>query len=235
MAATWFENAGAKLPILQAPIGSLATVELAVAVSNAGGLGSLALTWTQPRVAAELVSAIKAQTRRPFFANYVLSFNPISLPSVLEVGIPMVTFSWGLPGPLVAQAHSFGTRVGVQIATVQGALAALNEGCDFLICQGVEAGGHVQSSTALSDLLPAVVAVAKGVPVVAAGGLADCHDVAQALALGASGVMLGTRFVASTECRAHMLYKRALLAAGAGSTVLTGCFDGGWPYALHRV
>lgn len=69
MASTWFENAGAKLPILQAPIGSLASVHLAVAVSNAGGLGSLALTWTQPRVAAELVSAVKAQTRMPFFAQ----------------------------------------------------------------------------------------------------------------------------------------------------------------------
>jgi nitronate monooxygenase len=147
----------------------------------------------------------------------------------------MVTFSWGLPGPLVTLAHSHGARVGVQVGTAQGALAALDNGCDFLICQGVEAGGHVQSSIALSDLLPAVVAAANEVPVVACGGLSDAEDIAHMFAMGASAVMLGTRFVASIESRAHPEYKRALLMAGPNSTALTGCFDGGWPYALHRV
>ncbi len=226
---------GITRPILQAPIGSLTSVELAVAVSNAGGLGSLALTWTEPQVARDLVVATRTQTQKPFFANFVLSFKPAALLAALEGGLPIVTFSWGLPGRLVGTVRSFGARVGVQVATMQGARRALDEGCDFLICQGVEAGGHVQSSTPLRELLPAVLTVAGDVPVIATGGLADGEDIAHALRLGASGVMLGTRFVASVESRAHPEYKRALIAAGEGATALTGCFDGGWPHAIHRV
>ncbi len=222
-------------PIIQAPIGSLASAELVAAVSNAGGLGSLALTWSDADAAAGLVAAVRRRTRAPFIANFVLSFAPASLPAALEAGVPMVTFSWGMPGLLVRTVHSFGAAVGVQVGTVDGARRALQEGCDFLICQGVEAGGHVQSSLPLRMLLPAVAAEAGPVPVIAAGGLADGSDVVAALALGASGAMLGTRFVASAESDAHPAYKAALLSARDDATALTGCFDGGWPYALHRV
>jgi nitronate monooxygenase len=93
----------------------------------------------------------------------------------------------------------------------------------------------VQSSTSLRELLPRIVTMARSVPVVAAGGLADEADVAEVRRLGASAAMLGTRFVASTESPAHAAYKDALLAAGSHDTALTACFDGGWPYALHRV
>jgi nitronate monooxygenase len=222
-------------PVIQAPIASLASIELVAAVSSAGGIGSLALTWTDARVAAGLVAAVKARTQAPFVANFVLSFKPTALTAVLEAGVPIVTFSWGLPGPLVKAVHSFGAVAGVQIGAVDGARRALDEGCDFLICQGIEAGGHVQSSTPLHALLEAAVAEAKGVPVVAAGGLADGADIAKVISLGASAAMLGTRFVASTESFAHPAYKAAILSAGADDTALTGCFDGGWPYALHRV
>jgi nitronate monooxygenase len=222
-------------PIIQAPIGGLGSVELVAAVSNAGGVGSLALTWCDAEVAARLVKAVTQRTRAPFIANFVLSFAPASLPAALEAGVPMVTFSWGMPGPWVDTVHSFGAAVGVQVGTLAGARRALQEGCDFIVCQGVEAGGHVQSSLPLHALLPAVAAEAGAVPVMAAGGLADGADIAAAFARGASGVMLGTRFVASTESQAHDAYKAALLAAGSDDTALTGCFDGGWPYALHRV
>jgi len=104
-----------------------------------------------------------------------------------------------------------------------------------LIAQGVEAGGHVLGATPLKQLLDSVVPLAGEVPVIAAGGLADADDVSAAMALGASGVLLGTRFVATRESAAHQLYKEALLAAGADSTVRTQCFDGGWPNAPHRV
>jgi len=221
--------------IIQAPLGGLASVELVLAVSNAGGLGCLALTWTDAEPAGRLVAAVRAKTQAPFAANFVLGFEPRALPAVLEAGIPVVTFSWGLPGDLVKSAHSFGAAVGVQVGTVEGARRALEQDCDFIICQGVEAGGHVQSSTPLGELLPRIVAVAGPVPVVAAGGLADKVDVAKVRSLGARAAMLGTRFVASTESHAHAAYKQALLAASAQDTALTGCFDGGWPYALHRV
>ena len=118
---------------------------------------------------------------------------------------------------------------------VEGAKRALDQNCDFVICQGIEAGGHVQSSMPLWELLPAVVAEARSVPVAAAGGLGDRADVIEVTSLGASAAMLGTRFIASAESGAHHAYKAALVASASSDTVLTGCFDGEWPYALHRV
>jgi nitronate monooxygenase len=226
---------GLNTRIIQAPLGGFASVELAAAVSNAGGLGSLALAWTEPTVAAQMVIDLRRETRYPFFVNFVLSFQPSALTAALEAGAPMVSFSWGLPGPLVKLVKSFGAKVLVQVGTEKGAQRALDEGCDAIICQGIEAGGHVQSSTPLRELLPQVVAISAGAPVIAAGGLMDGPDIAEVLSLGADAAMLGTRFVASTECQAHADYKRALIAAERGDTCLTGCFDGGWPYAPSGV
>lgn len=225
-----------RLPyIMQAPIGSLATVELVTNVSESGGLGTLALSWTEPAMAAKLVKQVKARTSAAFAANFVLSFEPLALTAALEAGVPVVTFSWGLPGPLVKTVHSFGAAVGVQVGTIEGARCALDSGCDFVICQGIEAGGHVQSSTPLRALLPRVTDYVRTIPICAAGGLTDRSDIEEVVSLGARAAMLGTRFVASTESRAHPAYKAALLAADSRDTVVTGCFDGDWPYALHRV
>lgn len=224
-----------KIPILQAPIGSIDTVELAAAVSNAGGMGSLAMTWTQPEEASELVEKLGAETNAPFFVNFVLSLRPNSFDAVIEVGVPCITLSWGQAPKLIERAHRHGISVGVQIGTVDGARRAIDGGADFVICQGVEAGGHVQSTTTLATLLPQVVEQAGEVPVVAAGGLADGMDIRWALEEGATAVMLGTRFVATIESRAHPMYKDAIVQAKGSDTAYTLCFDGGWPYAAHRV
>ena len=130
-----------KYPVLQAPMGSVASARLAARVSNAGGMGSLALTWDEPRTAVEKVRLLKAETNKLFFVNYVLSFPPESLEAVLQAGVPAVTFSWGQPAALVSQAHKHGAMVGIQVGTVDGAKQALDSQADFLICQGVEAGG----------------------------------------------------------------------------------------------
>jgi NAD(P)H-dependent flavin oxidoreductase YrpB (nitropropane dioxygenase family) len=141
-----------------------------------------------------------------------------------------------LPGiEQIRIVHSHGAQVGVQIGTADAAKRAIDEGCDFIICQGVEAGGHVQSSIPLDVLLAAVLEMTAEVPIVAAGGIVDAADVSRVLAAGADGVMLGTRFVATPESRAHPDYRNAIVAAAAGDTALTRCFDGGWPDALHRV
>jgi nitronate monooxygenase len=226
---------GIGIPILQAPIGSMSSPQLAAAVSNAGAMGSIALTWCEPGKAARQVAATRALTRAPFFGNFVLSFPPASLAASLDAGLPVVTFSWGLPGNLVNDVRARGALIGIQVGTAEGARRALDGGCDFLVCQGVEAGGHVQSSKPLSELLSAVLDLAGDVPVVAAGGLADGGDIGRVLRAGAAGAMLGTRFVASVESLAHADYKRALVEAGSADTAMSGCFDGGWPYALHRV
>jgi NAD(P)H-dependent flavin oxidoreductase YrpB (nitropropane dioxygenase family) len=226
---------GLNYPILQAPIGSLASTDLAVAVSEAGGMGSLALTWTSADAARQQVTEVRRRTARNFSVNFVLSFEPAALNAALEAGAPVVTFSWGLEKELVRRTHSHGATVGVQVGSARAAQLAIEHGSDFVICQGVEAGGHVQSSTPLEELLAAVADVAGEIPVVAAGGLADRADVRRVLGAGAEAAMLGTRFVATHESRAHPVYKQALIDSDGSNTVMTGCFDGGWPYAQHRV
>ncbi len=226
---------GLRFPIWQAPTGSIAGPELAAAVSTAGGMGAMALTWTPPELAAEQVRQVRAATANPFLVNFALAFPPTALADALEAGAPIVSFSWGDPAPYLAQVRAAGAQVGVQVTNSEGARRALALDVDFLVCQGIEAGGHVQSTTSLWDLLPEIVAVAGDVPVIAAGGLGNGTDIARALRLGATGAMLGTRFVATQESRAHLDYKRRLVEATAADTALTVCFEGGWPYAAHRV
>jgi len=222
-------------PIIQAPIGSAASLELAAAVSNAGGMSTLAMTWTSPEDAQSQVETLKAQTSGAFATNFVLSFEAVSLAAVLRAHVPVVTFSWGIRADLIEQCHAAGAEVGVQVGSVAGAVNAIAHGADFLICQGNEAGGHVQSTTSLLDLLQAVVGLGSSIPIAAAGGLADHSDVCAVLDAGASAAMFGTRFVAASESRAHPLYKQAIVDANAGATSFTWCFDGGWPYSGHRV
>jgi len=224
-----------KYPILQAPIGGAGSTNLAASVSNAGGLGSLALTWATPDIAVQRIKRLQSQTKQPFFANFVLSFPPKALRDVLEAGTPIITFSWGQPGPLIHQVQTYGALAGVQVGSLQGARQAIDDGANFVICQGVEAGGHVQSTTPLSELLEKIVKISGSVPVIAAGGLSNGKDIAWALKQGASAVMLGTRFVATVESNAHPHYKQALVEGSATDSVYTLCFDGGWPYAAHRV
>ncbi len=226
---------GLRYPLCQAPTGSIAGPELAAAVSGAGALGAMALTWATPEVAAELVRRVRQVTTAPFQVNYALYKPPLSLQSALDAGAPVVTFSWGDPAPYLASVRATGAKFGIQIANAAGARRAVDLGADFLISQGVEAGGHVQSTTPLDDLLPRVLEAAAGLPVIASGGIGDGAGIARVLALGADAAMLGTRFVATQESGAHPAYKERLTQARPGETALTVCFDGDWPYAAHRV
>ncbi|HZO91278.1 MAG TPA: nitronate monooxygenase [Chthonomonadaceae bacterium] len=226
---------GLRYPIFQAPTGSIAGPELATAVSAAGAMGAMALTWTAPETAAAYVRQVRAATENPFLVNFALAFPPTALGAVLAEGAPVVSFSWGDPTPYLEQGRAAGAIVGVQVTSAQGARRAVTLGVDFLICQGLEAGGHVQSTMPLWELLPRVVEAAGETPVIAAGGIGDGAGIARALRLGAAGAMLGTRFVATQESRAHPDYKRRLVESSASDTALTVCFDGGWPYAAHRV
>jgi nitronate monooxygenase len=222
-------------PIFQAPTGSLAGPELCAAVSAAGGMGAMGLTWTTPEEAAVLIRDVRARTDRPFQVNFALHFPPNALSAVLDAGAPFITFSWGDPAPYLPMVRAAGAKVGIQVTNAGGARRAIDLGVDFLICQGVEAGGHVQSSTPLLVLLPGVVEAAGSVPVIAAGGIADGAGIAEVVHLGATGALLGTRFLATVESRAHPDYKVALVRASAADTALTVCFDGGWPYSPQRV
>jgi nitronate monooxygenase len=226
---------GLKYPILQAPVGFASGPDLVIAGCTAGGMGSMALTRATPEDAKERVKKVLGATRGPFAVNYILGFEPRSLSAALEAGAPFIQFSWGIPdSEIVTQIRNAGAKFGVQVASAAGAIAALDAGADYLVCQGIEAGGHVQACSPLSDALASVLPVARGKPVFAAGGIAKGGGIRRVLASGASGAALGTRFVATEESYAHPDYKRALVEAHATQTALTVCFEGGWPNALHR-
>src|SRR5579872_831201 len=199
---------GASVPIVQAPTGSIAGPELAISVCQAGAMGAMALTWADREAAASHVAAVRAATAAPFLVNYALAFPPKSLAAALEAGAPIVSFSWGDPAEHAALVRSFGARLAIQATNAEGAKRALQHGPDFLVCQGIEAGGHVQATRPLRAVLDEVLSAAEGVPIVASGGIGDGSAIAEALRAGASAAMLGTRFVATRESTAHPEYKR---------------------------
>jgi nitronate monooxygenase len=225
---------GCEFPLMQAPLGRGAATHLATEVSQAGGLGTLGASWTEPPVLREQIRTIARVTDRPFCVNLVLDFaQDERLEVVVEERVRWVSFSFGLRPELFRLARAGGSRVLVQVASADGARAAADAGADALIVQGVEAGGHVESVVGLLPLL-AEVRRAVSLPLLAAGGIADPASALAALAAGASAVVMGTRFVASDECDAHPRYKARLLAAEGRDTVLTELFDIGWS-APHRV
>lgn len=147
----------------------------------------------------------------------------------------VVEFFYADPAPFVVDmAHAGGALASWQIGSLAEAVAAERAGCDFIVAQGTEAGGHVRGSLHLQRLLGSVLRTVK-VPVLAAGGIGTGHAMAAALAAGASGVRVGTRFVAAEESEAHPRYIERLVAAGAKDTVLTEGFSTNWPNAPHRV
>lgn len=223
---------GVSVPIMQAPMGSVAGPDLCRAVSEAGALGSMGLTWTDEELAIEQVRSLAGL---PFLVNFVLHFEPSTLWSVVEAGAPIVGFSWGDPAPYVPELRKRGVKVAIQAGSVEGIRHFAELKPDFLILQGVEAGGHVQSTTPLLKMVEPAVAAAGGIPLAVAGGIADGRDVAHVLALGAQLAVLGTRFLLADEADAHPEYRIAIESAKAGETVVTGCFDEGWPYSAHRV
>jgi nitronate monooxygenase len=224
-----------ELPVMQAPIGPATTTALVAAVSRAGGFGTLAASWTEPATLRGQLERLRAEVEgRPFCVNLVLAFDQRErLAIALAGGSPAISFSWGVDRELFAQARGAGALVLAQVADVGAAQEAVAAGADILIAQGVEAGGHVQGTTPLLQLVRALGDV--GRPIVAAGGIGDADAVRQALAAGADAVACGTAFLAAEEANVHPAYLDAVLAADASDTVLTGVFDGDWPNAPHRV
>jgi nitronate monooxygenase/enoyl-[acyl-carrier protein] reductase II len=152
----------------------------------------------------------------------------------LRAAVPVVSTFWGDPAPVSRRIRDAGALHMHTVGSVSEALRAARCGVDVIVAQGWEAGGHVRGTTTTMVLVPAVVDAVGPVPVMAAGGISDGRGVAAALALGAQGVWLGTRFVATPQSRTHRSYRESLVVARAEDTVHTRCFDGGWPHAPHR-
>jgi NAD(P)H-dependent flavin oxidoreductase YrpB (nitropropane dioxygenase family) len=224
-------------PIIQAPMGTCSGPELAAAVSNAGALGSIAVWPFSPERAAQLVSDAIARTDKPFSVNIRADLGQHEhIRATLHGGATIVHLFWGDPTPHAGTVRSAGAKLLCTVASEDEAKQALDAGADVLVAQGWEAGGHVRGNTSTLALVPAIVDLAASVPVVAAGGIVDGRGLAAVLALGASGALMGSRFVASEESSAHPDYKRAIVAARHADTILaTHLFDIGWPDAPHRV
>jgi NAD(P)H-dependent flavin oxidoreductase YrpB (nitropropane dioxygenase family) len=229
------ELLGIDAPIVLAPMGGATTPVLAAAVANAGGLGLLPLSWSSPREIAALLAETFALTDRPVGVNLILEWDQRErLHAALEAGARVVSFFWGDPSPLMAEAKAAGATILVTVGSAAEASRAVAAGADVVVAQGWEAGGHVWSAVSTMALVPRVVDAVSPVPVVAAGGIADGRGLAAALALGAAGAWVGTRFLAASEAGIHDDYRRRLIAAVETDTVHGTLFDGGWPNAPHR-
>jgi len=208
--------------VVQAGMGAVARHELAAAVSEAGGLGTIAGVRAP---IAEMLVAARGLTGKPIAVNLLLPFlRPGDAEAAGEADV-LVTF-WGEPRRLAGNTWIH------QCGSVEEARAAELAGADAVIAQGVEAGGHVRGTTPMLELLERVRAAVK-IPVLAAGGIVDAAGVREALDAGAVAAVAGTRFLLSDECRAHPDYKQRCL--DADETVLTELFGLNWPNAPHRV
>ncbi|MHB8571458.1 MAG: NAD(P)H-dependent flavin oxidoreductase [Candidatus Dormibacteria bacterium] len=221
MSRRFTDLVGCTLPVQLAALGGVGTTRLADAVTTAGGLGMVPGSEAVPPGSG---------------INILIPFCP-DHDTVLAAAraARVVEFFYGDPdSALVSAVHRGGALAGWQVGSVEEARSAEAAGCDYVVAQGVEAGGHVRGTTPLSELLPAVLSAVR-VPIVAAGGIATARDVADVFARGADAVRVGTRFVACPESDAHADYVAAILAAGQNDTVLTEWFNAGWANAPHRV
>ncbi|CAM8906955.1 unnamed protein product [Rhodiola kirilowii] len=212
----WKGILGFEYGIVQAPLGpDISGPELVAAVANAGGIGLLrAPDWEAPEYLRGLIRKTRTLTTKPFGVGVVLAFpHAENVRVILEEKVAVLQVYWGdVERNLVLEAHRAGVKVVPQIGSVDDAKKVLDVGVDAVIVQGCEAGGHVIGQDGIFSLLPRVVDLVSGkIPVISAGGIGDGRGYVAALALGAQGICLGTRFVASEESYAHPDYKQKLI------------------------
>lgn len=233
---------GVEHPVALGGMGSIYSPPLVAAVSKAGGLGALGCHALSPDQIRAAVAAIRSQTERPFALNFLL-FQATEEPfaAALALKPKAMAFAWPRGDqdlkPWFDRAHAAGAKVTFMAGDVATAKRGVAAGADAIIAQGTEGGGHVGWMATVA-LTPMVVDAVAPVPVLSAGGFADGRGLAAALALGASGVLLGTRFLASDESPLHSNFKQAIVASDGHDTLLTEIPDLAaglvWPGAMSR-
>jgi NAD(P)H-dependent flavin oxidoreductase YrpB (nitropropane dioxygenase family) len=235
---------GCEIPIQQAGMGAAASPELAAAVSEAGGFGMLgtARAGLNPVTLANLLDRTRTLTNRAFGVNFIIrpgsaaSQSPLEFIEQAAKASRLVEFFYGDPNAeFVRLVHKHGALASWQVGSADEARMAAAVGCDMIVAQGIEAGGHVRGTVGLINLLCEVLEAVPEIPVLAAGGIGTGRAMAAALAAGADGVRVGTRFVAATEADVHPNYVDALIAASVEDSIYTRTFHVGWPEAPHRV
>ena len=228
------EILGIEYPLLQGGMAWVANATLAAAVSNGGGLGVIAAAAMPPDLLEHEILKARALTDRPFGLNIMLMSPTAADATSLAAKhrVPVVTTGAGSPGKVLSRLKPLGTIVIPVVASVAQAKRVEKYGADAVVAEGMESGGHIGELTTMV-LVPQVVS-AVGIPVIAAGGIADGRGVAAAFALGATGVQLGTRFICCAECTAHENFKQAVMQARDRDTVVTGRSTGHPVRCLHN-
>lgn len=224
---------GSKVPLVLAGMGGVARSELVAAVTGAGGFGFLGMVREPPELIAREVTRLREMGHNRFGVNIIpASTDPALLnqqvSTLIELAVPVVCTFWTLDEQVTKRLRDAGIMVVHQVGSVDEAIEAARSGVEIVIAQGREAGGHVRGVRPIRDLLPEVVE-AVNIPVLAAGGMATGADLVTAMALGASGIVLGTALMATEESFAHAYHKQRLLVAEADDTVLTSSFHVNWP------
>jgi len=213
------ELLGIESPIIQAGMSIFTGPELVCAVSNAGGLGSLGCWRRPPEDLARQLAVIRERTTRPFAINHVVpALDEEVFALSLEARPALISLALGDPGDLVRRIHDAGIKAMQQVTTVAQARQAAGRGVDIIVAQGSDGGGYIGTVGTIA-LVPQVVDAVRPIPVVAAGGIADGRGLAAAIMLGAEGINLGTRFLASEEAPVGLAWKRSIVAAAAEDAV----------------
>lgn len=233
------EVLGIEIPIVQAGMATYTSAALVAAVSNAGGLGIIGALGRNRDDLRDEIRRVRALTTKPFGVNHVVCLvDDDCVELTLAQRVPVLSLSWGRAAELTARAHEAGIKVMHQVTTPEEAGATAAEGADVIVAQGTEGGGHVGSSMSTMALVPQTVDIVKPVPVLAAGGIADGRGLAAAIMLGAQGVLMGTRFLATIECHGRGHSKDALLNSLGSQTLVSKFYDDVsgilWPGSVVR-
>ncbi|WP_374698026.1 nitronate monooxygenase [Alcaligenes nematophilus] len=235
---------GVQYPIFLAGMAAISGPQLVAAVANAGGMGVLGGLRLAPLMLRKWLRETRALTDQPFGVNVVPQFGG---PEVFEAQFQVILqerprilslfYAEDYSADMIPRAKDAGMIVMVQTGTAALARKAIAHGADIIVAQGSEGGGHLNRGTiGLMSLLPAILDCAQGRPVLAAGGITTRQDVRAAMSLGASGVLVGTAFLASEESNAHPLYKQKILEASTDDTEYRTGYSFGWTYGTpHRV
>jgi enoyl-[acyl-carrier protein] reductase II len=213
------ELLGIEHPIVLAPMGSATSAAFAAAASNSGGLGSIGSLGRQTDAIKRDIAMIRDLTSRPYAVNHIPPvLDEEAFQATLEAGPTVVSFALGAPGDLVQRVHEVGALAMLQVMTVAQAVEGAEQGVDLIVAQGGEAGGYGGVVSTLA-LVPQVVDAVSPLPVIAAGGIYDGRGLAAALCLGAVGVNLGTRFLASKEAPIEEGWQQAVLSASSEEAI----------------
>ncbi|HLZ94799.1 MAG TPA: nitronate monooxygenase [Candidatus Dormibacteraeota bacterium] len=230
---------GIEVPIVQAGMSTYTSAELVAAVSNAGGLGIIGALGRKVDDLRDEIRRVRALTSKPFGVNHVVCLlDDACFNLTLAQRVPVLSLSWGHSEALTTRAHEVGMKVVHQVTTPEEAGVAVTEGADVVVAQGSEAGGHVGTAMTTMALVPQTVDVVRPVPVLAAGGIADGRGLAAAMMLGAQGVLMGTRFLATVEAHGRGHSKDVLLNSLGSQTLASKFYDDVlgnlWPGSVVR-